>query len=414
MRGKRLHYAWTILTVGVWVVFVSIGLARFGYGLLLPSMQEELGLDNTGAGILATVSLAGYLLFSLICGVLSSRYGGRIVISLGLVLTGAGMILTGTVRNFRFALLTITLVGLGSGATNVPVMALFSSWFGARLRGLAAGIGVTGSSIAFILLGPLVPRLLTAVPENGWRYTWYFFGVASLLCALAAYLLLRDEPLSKGLEPLGGETSSPAQGCTVRKGFGWTSVVRSPSVWYLAALYTVFGFSYIIYTTFFIKYLVGERGLTKISAGGLYMLIGWFSLACGLLWSGLSDRIGRGRALFIVYLIQICAYALFALETGGWGLTLSASLFGLTAWSVPAIVSASCGDLLGHRLAPAALGFVTIFFGIGQILGPVAAGMIADASGSFKVAFMLGSGVTMAGALGAPFLGSSSREEKPV
>ena len=48
------------------MVFVSIGLARFGYGLLLPSMQEELGLDNTGAGILATVSLAGYLLFSLI------------------------------------------------------------------------------------------------------------------------------------------------------------------------------------------------------------------------------------------------------------------------------------------------------------------------------------------------------------
>jgi sugar phosphate permease len=394
------------------VVFVSIGLARFGYGLLLPSMQEELGLDNTGAGILATVSLAGYLLFSLICGVLSSRYGGRIVISLGLVLTGAGMILTGTVRSFRFALLTITLVGLGSGATNVPVMALLSSWFGARLRGLAAGIGVTGSSIAFILLGPLVPRLLTAVPEYGWRYTWYFFGVASLMCALAAFLLLRDEPLSKGLEPLGGETSSPAQSSPARKGFGWTAVIRSPSVWYLAALYTVFGFSYIIYTTFFIKYLVGERGLTRISAGGLYMLIGWFSLACGLLWSGLSDRIGRSRALFMVYLIQICAYALFALGTGGWGLTLSASLFGLTAWSVPAIVSASCGDLLGHRLAPAALGFVTIFFGIGQILGPVAAGMIADASGSFRVAFMLGSGVTMVGALGAPFLGTSSRKEK--
>jgi MFS family permease len=84
----------------------------------------------------------------------------------------------------------------------------------------------------------------------------------------------------------------------------------------------------------------------------------------------------------------------------------------LTAWSVPAIVSASCGDLLGHRLAPAALGFVTIFFGMGQILGPVTAGMIADASGSFRLAFMLGSGVTMVGALGAPFLGSSSRREK--
>jgi MFS family permease len=180
-------------------------------------------------------------------------------------------------------------------------------------------------------------------------------------------------------------------------------------VWYLGALYTAFGFSYIIYTTFFIKYLVAERGLSRIAAGSLFMLIGWFSLACGLLWSGLSDRVGRGWALFMVYLVQISAYSLFALSRGGWGLTLSAVLFGLTAWSAPAIVSAACGDLVGHRLAPAALGFVTIFFGIGQILGPVAAGMIADTLGSFRAAFLLGAGVTLLGALGAPFMGASSQ-----
>jgi sugar phosphate permease len=409
LKAQRLHYAWTILIVGVWVVFVSIGLARFGYGLLLPSMQEALGLDNTGSGILATVSLTGYLLFSLICGALSSRYGGRIVISLGLVLAGIGMLLTGAVGTFWAALLAITLVGLGSGATNVPVMALFSSWFGVRLRGLAAGIGVTGSSFAFILLGPLVPRFLTAVPDGGWRYTWYLFGGVSLICALAAFLLLRDAPLDRGLIPLGGETSTASQGSDGGSRSGWISMIRSSPVWYLGVLYTAFGFSYIIYTTFFIKYLVGERDLTRISAGGLYMLIGWFSLACGLLWSGLSDRIGRGWALFIVYLIQISAYSLFALSRERWGLTVSAALFGLTAWSAPAIVSAACGDLVGHRLAPAALGFVTIFFGVGQILGPVAAGMIADALGSFRVAFLLGAGVTLLGALGAPFMGASAR-----
>jgi sugar phosphate permease len=412
LKGKKLHYAWTILIVGVWVVFVSIGLARFGYGLLLPSMQEALGLDNTGSGILATVSLTGYLLFSLICGALSSRYGGRLVISLGLVLAGIGMLLTGTVDSFPAALIALTMVGFGSGATNVPVMALFSSWFGVRLRGLAAGIGVTGSSVAFILLGPLVPRFLTAVPGGGWRYTWYLFGGASLICALAAHVLLRDGPLDRGLMPLGGETSSASQGSHGESRAGWISVIRSSPVWYLGMLYTAFGFSYIIYTTFFIKYLVGERGLTRISAGGLYMLIGWFSLACGLLWSGLSDRIGRGWALFMVYLIQISAYTLFALSRERWGLTVSAALFGLTAWSAPAIVSAACGDLVGHRLAPAALGFVTIFFGIGQILGPVAAGMIADTLGSFRAAFLLSAGVTLLGALGAPFVGGASRRMK--
>jgi len=408
-KERGLHYAWTVLVISVWVVFISIGLARFGYGLLLPSMQDALGLDNTGSGTLATVSLTGYLLFSLICGTLASRYGARLVISLGLLLAGVGMCLTGTVRQFWTALAALTLVGFGSGATNVPVMAMLSSWFGIRLRGFAAGIGVTGSSVAFILLGPLVPRFITAVPGQGWRFTWFLFGGASLICAIVAFILLRDDPAQKGLAPVGGESSSPSQKSTGTGKFNWGTMFRSSSVWYLGLLYTAFGFSYIIYATFFIKYLVGERSFTRVSAGSLYMLIGWFSLACGLLWSGLSDRIGRKWALLSVYLIQVSAYTLFALSDRRWGLTVSAALFGLTAWSAPAIVSATCGDLVGHRLASAALGFVTIFFGIGQLLGPTVAGMIADALGSFRNAFLLAAGVTLLGAMGAPFLGASSQ-----
>ena len=56
---------------------------------------------------------------------------------------------------------------------------------------------------------------------------------------------------------------------------------------------------------------------------------------------------------------------------------ISAILFGLSAWSIPAIMAAACGDALGPRLAPAALGFITLFFGIGQALGPAVAGAIA-------------------------------------
>jgi sugar phosphate permease len=400
-RRRRLHYAWTVLAVGVWVVFISIGLARFGYGLLLPCMQDALGLDNTGTGAFATVSLSGYLLFSLICGTLSSRIGARLVITLGLILASLGMFMTGTVRQFWFGLLALCVVGMGSGATNVPVMALFSSWFGVRLRGLAAGIGVTGSSVAFILLGPLVPRFIALFPDRGWRYTWYLFGGASLVCAAAAFLLLRDRPSQMGLAPLGGGSTDTFESPS------WGTMVRSTPIWYLGALYTVFGFSYIIYATYFFRYLTGEMNISRITAGTLYMTIGWFSLACGLLWSGLSDRIGRGWALHIVYVIQVSAYVLFALSSRVWGLTLSAVLFGLTAWSTPAIVSAACGDLVGRRLAPAALGFATIFFGMGQLLGPMVAGRIADASGSFRAAFLLAAGVTILGVIGSPFLGSS-------
>ncbi|MEK7325607.1 MAG: MFS transporter, partial [Chloroflexota bacterium] len=92
---RRLHYAWIILAMGMLVVFGALGLARFGYGVILPSMQASLGLSNTQAGALVSANLLGYLILSAVGGVLAARYGSRNIIAGGLVLTGAGMLLTG-------------------------------------------------------------------------------------------------------------------------------------------------------------------------------------------------------------------------------------------------------------------------------------------------------------------------------
>ncbi len=66
--GARRHYGWIVLAMGTLVVFGSLGLVRFGYSVVLPSMQTGLHIDNMQAGVLATVNLAGYLLLSLLGG----------------------------------------------------------------------------------------------------------------------------------------------------------------------------------------------------------------------------------------------------------------------------------------------------------------------------------------------------------
>ena len=138
------------------------------------------------------------------------------------------------------------------------------------------------------------------------------------------------------------------------------------------------------------------------------MLMGWVSLLCGLIWGGLSDTIGRRRALVLVYLIHALAFGMFALWRTPTGFSLSAILYGLTAWSIPAIMAATCGDVLGPRMAPAALGFITLFFGIGQAIAPSVAGAIADAVGSFVPALLLAAVVALVGAGGALLLRSGS------
>ncbi len=401
--SPRVHYAWVVLAVGTLVVFASLGLARFGYTMLLPPMQVGLDLDNTQAGALATANLAAYLALAVVGGALASRFGPRTVISAGLMVAAVGMLLTGLAGSFSEAMGWRALTGIGSGASNVPMMALLSAWFAQRRRGLAAGVGVTGSSLALILLGPLVPYLLSAYGQDGWRLSWFGFAGTTFGLAALALLLLRNRPADLGLQPLGAERDD-ATGAAPSDGLHWGRVYRSGVVWHVGLIYVAFGFSYIIYMTFFTKYLIAEGHYTQAAAGSLFMTMGWFSLLCGLLWGWVSDVIGRRGTLVIVYLIHAVAFGMFALWPSPAGFTLSAVLFGLSAWSIPAIMAATCGDLLGSRLAPAGLGFITLFFGIGQALAPSAAGRIADLAGSLAPAMLLAAGVALLGALGSLLL----------
>ena len=396
-----LHYGWVILVLATLVAFGALGLARYGYSIVLPAMQVALGMDNTQAGVLAAIHVVGYLIASLLGGVLASRFGPRRVIALGLGLAGFSMILTGLADGTTAVGFWRSLAGVGSGMANIPVYGVVSAWFSARRRGLATGIAVSGSSIALIALGPLVPYLLDDFGRSGWRICWYLFGCFTLALAVAGAFLLRNSPADKGLKPIAAENNETAVEEYTNKDLDWSQVYRSTTAWHLGVVYIAFGFSYIIYVTFFFKMLVAEGGYTTIGAGRLFMLMGWCSLLCGLIWGGLSDVVGRRYALLSVYLVQAAAYALVSLWPSNAVFIVSSVMFGITAWSIPGIMAAACGDLFGYRLAPAALGFITVFFGVGQAISPGIAGAMADAAGSFSSAFLLAAIVAVGGAISA-------------
>jgi len=322
-----------------------------------------------------------------------------------MTVVGLGMLLPATSTGLVTASVWRALTGVGSGASNVPAMGLLAAWFASKRRGMATGIGVAGSSLALITVGPLAPGVLEAYGQSGWRVCWLLFGMAAMALAVVACVFLRNRPADLGLRPLGADPKEPIPApVNGAAGLHWGSVYRSRLVWHIGLVYVANGFSYIIYMTFFVKGLIADGGYTAQQAGRLFMTMGWFSLFCGLLWGSLSDTIGRKHALTIVYLIHTAAFSLFYLWPTPAGFTLSAILFGFTAWSIPAIMAATCGDVLGPRLAPAGLGFITLFFGIGQALGPSVAGAIGDAADSLLPSFLLAGGVAFLGALGAVFL----------
>lgn len=408
----RIHYAWVIALAGMLAVLAALGLGRFALGMLLPSMGLGLDLDYAEMGYISTANFVGYLAAVLVSGQAVRRWGSRRLISAGLLAVGGSMLLVSQAQGFVAVMLAYVLTGIGSGAANVPVMGLAAHWFRPSHRGRAAGIIVIGSGFAIMGSGSLIPYLNASYGAGGWRLAWLLLGSLSLVIALVSYALLRDCPAELGLEPVGKTPGAPPAHLPEPARPDARNILA-----HLGAIYFLFGFTYVIYATFFVTSLVQERGLSEAAAGDFWFWIGFLSLVSGPLFGTLSDHLGRRAGLMLVFGLQGLAYALVGLKLPETSLYLSVLLFGVCAWSIPSIMAAAVGDHMGPQRAAGAFGTITLFFGVGQITGPALVGALAEQGGGFANGFLLAAGlagvaILLSALLPAPATGRAPRRPR--
>lgn len=380
------HYGWVIVFTGTVCMVACFGFGRFALGMLLPSMAASLNLTYSQMGFISTANFIGYLISVLISGIIANRTGARKLIFIALSLIGVTMILVSRAQSFDQALILYTLTGIGSGAANIPMMGLVSSWFTKRRRGRAAGFIVIGSGFAIILSGKLIPFINSIYASNGWRISWLILGFAVILIAFLCALLLRDKPEKLGLHPMGDEKDIVDEKHLFKAN---TNIYRNRTLYHLGLIYFLFGYTYVIYATFIVTTLVKERGFSEAIAGNFWAWIGFLSLFSGPVFGSISDKLGRKTGLIIVFSFKLLSYLLLASGLPGVFLYLSIGFFGIVAWSIPSIMAAAVGDYTGHQTAAAAFGLITFIFGFGQISGPAVAGVLAEMTGSFSGSFYM-------------------------
>ncbi|MCX7913314.1 MAG: MFS transporter [Thermodesulfovibrionales bacterium] len=384
------HYGWIIVLSGVLGIFACLGLGRFALGMLLPSVGEALNLSYTQMGLISTGNFIGYLFAVLIAGILIKHLGTRRLIFYALLIVGITLILSSLANEFRYLLFVYTLTGFGSGVSNIPIMALISSWFVSRLRGLAAGIIVSGSGFAILMTGTLLPIInRVSEPAEGWRISWLILGVTVIFIAFICLLLIRDKPEDIGFKQAGAAERQDFK--LAKEDYGEKSIYKKGIIYYLGIIYFFFGYTYVIYTTFAVTVLIVERGFSEQLAGWLWAIIGFLSIFSGPLFGSFSDKYGRKAGLIAVFSFQLIAYLFIAMKLPIIFLYLSIGLFGIVAFSIPAIMAATVYEYVKPKLAASAFGFVTFIFGIGQIIGPAVAGSLADFTGSFSSSFFMAS-----------------------
>lgn len=387
----NLHYGWVIASLGVLVSMCVLGIARFAFGMLLPSMGEGLALSYGQMGMISTVNFIGYLVGALVCSRIMSRTGARRLITTALATIFATLALIAFTSSFWLVLALFAFTGLGSGTGNVAMVGLVSNWFQRSQRGRAAGLVVSGSGFAIMLSGVLIPAVNNRYGFDGWRYAWIALAGVVALVALVVAVLMRSDPADIGLRPA-GEEDAPAPN---RVPIAPAQARRA--TWHLGLIYVAFGFSYVIYITFIVTTLVVDRGFSESAAGWFWFAVGFFSVFSGPIFGSLSDRVGRRLGLAAVFGMHIAAYLMVGIALPTWFLYLSVFLFGLSAWSIPGIVGAAAGDYLGPSQAVHALGILTVFFGVGQAVGPAVSGVLADRTGTFESSFLLAAALSAAG-----------------
>ncbi|MBU3739493.1 MAG: YbfB/YjiJ family MFS transporter, partial [Rhodoferax sp.] len=364
--ARRLVWLAVALSSGA---ALSLGITRFAYGLLLPTMREDLGWSYTLAGAMNTANAFGYLLGALVTPRLMARRGPASVLVLGSVLATVFMALSGFFERADLLLLQRLLAGMASALVFIAG-GLLAARLGSQKpsqSGLLIGLYYGGTGLGISLSAVLVPGVLSLAADrpHAWAWAWW---VLALACVLATLVLLWPARVLPALSP---PPSSPLQ----RQGaYRWTDFR------FALAGYGLFGVGYIGYMTFVVA-LLREQGATGSQITVFYGLLGVAVLASSRIWARLLDRHRGGGALARLNALLGLAVVLPVLSLAGPVVLVSGLLFGAVFLSVVASTTALVRHNLPQSLWAAGIAAFTTVFAFGQIVGPTVVGWIADGPG---------------------------------
>ncbi|RST73684.1 MFS transporter [Siminovitchia acidinfaciens] len=387
---------WTYALVSMMITICISGFGRMAYGILMPFMRDSLSLSYQQAGMLGTSTAIGYLVMVLLVGIMASKWGSKPLVVIGLVLLAGGCLILFTVESFVTSLVGMVILGVGTAFGYTPLVNIVVGWF-PNNRGLMIGLLLSGMGLGTLIASLLTPIFNAWFYSEGWRYLWLLFGIVSIITTLIAFRILKDPPV-----PLrkGGKRNESL----------FREVYFQKGVLLVAVIYGLVGFAYLIPQSFFFSYIL-EEGVDENIAGNVMALGGLMSIISGPVWGAISDKIGRKFSLCMTIFLGALSILMPVLLPVFTAFLLSQTLWGFTFVGMLSLIQALSTEQTHQSYAPIALGYVTIFFAGGQILGPGLGGLLTDKLGGISAALWLCVGLLAAALLLSTRLSASAAEQ---
>jgi len=398
--SSRLPFYYGWLIVGIAFVTMAIAVtARTAFSLLLPPLIDEFGWDR---GLVAGAFSFGFLVSAVISpavGRLMDSKGPRVVIGAGVCLLSAGLFTAPAIDTPWKLYVTLgLLVGGGANLMTYTAHSLFlPNWF-VRRRGLAISIAFSGAGAGAIVL---LPWLQTIILREGWRASCTATGLLVLLMVGPLTLLVRRRPEDIGLTPDGGSVSDGTiearrSANIVDRDWAateWTlaRAIRTSRFWWIVLAYFCALFAWYAVQVHQTKYLI-EAGFPPIVAAWSLGIVSIVAIPGQIGLGALSDRVGRewvwGTACGG---FAICYAALIVLERFPSYPLLYLMVFsqGFLGYAMTSVMGPIVAEIFEGPHYGAVFGTITVASISGGAAGPWVAGLIHDATGSYRLAFLL-------------------------
>ena len=401
----RFH-GWRIVAAAGAIQLMLGALQSQSFGLYIAALAQEMGWSKTAlAGAAALQSVEAAVVGPLL-GWLLDRVGTRLAIRWGLMLFGAGMVLLSQVQSLpvfyasalmmavgaslggyftlsvlvvqwfevhRARALSVLSLGLAAGGLVVPLIAISMQWWGWRTTAAASGLFVWA-------VGWMLARGIHSRPED----------VGQHVDGVAPAVQLRAELGSPGA------TTAPAEPLS---GYTLGEALRTSAFWLLCAGHALALLVVLAVNVHAVTHMTEGLGLSVTQAGWTIMAMTTGQLLGVLLGMWLGDRCDKRHVTAACMGAHAIGLLCLTWAVTPW-LLLGFAAFHGVAWGLRgSYMFAMRADYFGRRAIGAIFGVSTGLVAVGQVGGPLIAGVFADWTGDYRAGFTLIAALAAAGSL---------------
>lgn len=368
-------YRWFILALVVLTATVVVAAPLMALPVLFKEISTELGMDLVQIGFIGTMTALTGMVVGLVGGAIGDRFGPRRTLAVACVLTGLTGALRGLSGGFVALLATTFLFGLVQPVISINLSKTCAVWFAARERGTANGGVSVGMALGF-LLGSLLSATVLSPLLGGWRNVLFAFGLLACLFGVAWFLTRSpDESAGRG-------------GARIPLRAGLLHVMSLRSMWVMGLAAVGYGGCVNAMLSYLPLYL-RNIGWTPANADTTVASFHAVSLCGAIPIAMLSDRLRHRRAFLLLgALVMLAGVGALSVVTGA-AIVAAVLLAGFMRDGFMAVFMTTVMETPGVGLAYAGsgIGFVQVFFALGNTFAPPFGNSLAAAGPSVPFLF---------------------------